>query len=59
MKSEMESMYDNQVWSLVDLPKGARPIECKRIYKIKTDMDGKIVVCKALFVAKVSSKFMV
>ena len=52
MKSEMESMYENQVWNLVDLPEGARPIECKWIYKIKTDMDGKIVVYKARLVAK-------
>ncbi|KAL0345452.1 UNVERIFIED_CONTAM: Retrovirus-related Pol polyprotein from transposon TNT 1-94 [Sesamum radiatum] len=52
MKSEMESMYDNKVWNLVDLPKGTRPIECKWIYKIKTDMDGKIVVYKARLVAK-------
>ena len=29
MKSKIESMYDNQVWNLVDLPKGARSIECK------------------------------
>ncbi|KAL0439194.1 UNVERIFIED_CONTAM: Retrovirus-related Pol polyprotein from transposon TNT 1-94 [Sesamum latifolium] len=47
MKSEMESVYDNQVWNLVDLPKGTRPIVSKWIYKIKTDMDGKIVVYKA------------
>ena len=37
-------MYDNQVWNLVDLPEDARPIECKWIYKIKTDMDGKSLV---------------
>ncbi|KAL0451483.1 UNVERIFIED_CONTAM: hypothetical protein Slati_1126400, partial [Sesamum latifolium] len=47
MKSEMESMYDNKVRNLVDFPKGTRPIECKWIYKIKIDMDGKIVVYKA------------
>ncbi|KAL0446194.1 UNVERIFIED_CONTAM: Retrovirus-related Pol polyprotein from transposon TNT 1-94 [Sesamum latifolium] len=52
IKSEMVSMYDNQVWNLVDLPKGTRPIECKWIYKIKTNMDGKIVVYKARLVAK-------
>ncbi|KAL0462539.1 UNVERIFIED_CONTAM: Retrovirus-related Pol polyprotein from transposon TNT 1-94 [Sesamum latifolium] len=52
MKYEMESMYDNKVWNLVDLPKGTRPIECKWIYKIKTDMDGKTIVYKARLVAK-------
>jgi hypothetical protein len=35
MKSVIESMYENQVWSLVDPPKGSRPIECKWIYKKK------------------------
>jgi hypothetical protein len=29
MKSEIESMYENQVWTLVDPLEGTRPIECK------------------------------
>ena len=29
MKSEMQSMYDNQVWNLVDSPEGAKVIGCK------------------------------
>ena len=29
MRSEIESMTDNQVWNLVDPPDGVRPIECK------------------------------
>ncbi|KAL0361245.1 UNVERIFIED_CONTAM: hypothetical protein Sradi_3809000 [Sesamum radiatum] len=29
MKSEMDSMGPNQVWTLVDPPKGARPVGCK------------------------------
>ena len=29
MKSEMDSMYDNQVWNLVDAPEGIKPIGCK------------------------------
>jgi len=29
MRSEIDSMGDNQVWNLVDLPNGVRPIECK------------------------------
>ena len=37
MKSEMQSMYDNQVWSLVDPPEGAKVIECKWIFKLKAD----------------------
>jgi len=29
MKSEMESMYENQVWTLVDLPDGRKAVENK------------------------------
>ncbi|PKI31421.1 hypothetical protein CRG98_048188, partial [Punica granatum] len=40
MRSEMESMYTNQVWTLVDPPEGAKPIRCKWVFKKKTDMDA-------------------
>jgi hypothetical protein len=52
MRSEMDSMYDNQVWDLVDLPEGVRPLHCKWIYKIKVGLDGKPSVFKARLVAK-------
>ena len=29
MDHEMESMYSNSVWSLVEAPKGVKPIGCK------------------------------
>ena len=45
-------MDDNQVWNLVDLPNGARTIECKWIFKKKTDMDGNVQIHKARLVAK-------
>ena len=35
MKDEMKSMKDNNVWDLVKLPEGAKPIDCKWIYKTK------------------------
>ena len=37
MESEMQSMYDNQVWTLVDPSEGAKIIECKWIFKKKAD----------------------
>ena len=40
LKSEMQSMYDNQVWNLVDPPEGA-VIGCKWVHKIKHDMTFK------------------
>ena len=35
MKSELESMYSNNVWTFVDLPQGVKPIGCKWVYKRK------------------------
>jgi hypothetical protein len=52
MKSEIESMRDNQVWNLVDQPDGVKTIECKWIYKKKNDMDGNVHIYKARLVAK-------
>ena len=52
MKSEMDSMYTNQVWTLVDTPQGVKPIGCKWFFKKKTDMDGNVQMYKARFVAK-------
>ena len=52
MKSEMQSMEDNQVWELVDPPAGTRPIGCKWVFNRKTDMDGNLTVYKARPVAK-------
>ena len=45
--SEMQSMYDNQVWNLVDPPEGAKVIGCKWVHKIKHDM-----IFKSRLVAK-------
>ena len=52
MKSEMQSMYDNQVWSLIDASEGLKTIGCKWVFKKKTDMDGNVHTYKARLVAK-------
>ena len=52
MGSEIESMYTNEVWTLVDAPKGVKPIGCKWVFKKKIDLDGKVVAYKARLVAK-------
>ena len=52
MKSEMGSMYENKVWTLVDLPDDWQAIENKWIFKKKTDADGNVTVYKARLVAK-------
>ncbi|PKI52912.1 hypothetical protein CRG98_026743, partial [Punica granatum] len=52
MRSEMEFMYTNQVWTLVDPPEGVKPIGCKWVFKKKTDMDGNVITFKGRLVAK-------
>nr|BDI54541.1 retrotransposon protein, putative, Ty1-copia subclass [Triticum aestivum] len=52
MQSEIESMYENKVWTLTDLPDERRAIENKWIFKKKTDADGNVTIYKARLVAK-------
>ena len=52
MKSEMDSMYTNQVWTLVNPPEGIKPIGCKWIFKKKTNMEGNVITYKARLMAK-------
>ena len=52
MKSETGSMYENKVWTLVDLPYDWQAIENKWIFKKKTDADGNVTIYKARLVAK-------
>ena len=52
MKSELDSLYSNQVWELVNAPEGVKPIGCKWIYKRKRGVDGKVETFKARLVAK-------
>jgi len=52
MKSEMDSMHENQVWDLVDLTEEMRPLQCKWIFKVKNGIEGHDDVYKARLVAK-------
>ena len=52
MKSELDSMYSNQVWDLVKAPNGIKPIGCKWVYKRKRVIDGKVETFKVRLVAK-------
>ncbi|GJX37979.1 retrotransposon protein, putative, ty1-copia subclass [Tanacetum coccineum] len=47
MNVEMQSMRDNEVWELVDLPFSGKTIGHKWLFKKKTDMDGAIHTYKA------------
>ncbi|KAK8521659.1 hypothetical protein V6N12_031550 [Hibiscus sabdariffa] len=52
MRSEMDSMSENQVWTLVEPPEGIKPIGCKWVFKKKTDIDGNVQTYKGRLVAK-------
>ncbi|GKC34352.1 retrotransposon protein, putative, ty1-copia subclass [Tanacetum coccineum] len=52
MNTEMQSMIDNMVGVLVDLPPNCKTVGSKWPFKIKTDMDGNVHTYKARLVAK-------
>ena len=52
MKEELKSIKDNQVWDLVELPKGIRSVGSKWIFKTKYDSKGNIERYKTRLVAK-------
>ena len=45
-------MYENKVWTLIDLPKDQWAIEIKWIFKRKTDIDSSVTIYKARIVAE-------
>ena len=57
MRYEMGSMYENKVWTLVDLPDNRQAIENEWIFKKKTDADGNITATKLDLLQKVFDKF--
>ena len=52
MKSEMGSMYENKVWTLIDLSNDRQAIEIKWIFKRKMDADSSVTIYKARLVEK-------
>ena len=52
MRSKIDSIHSNQVWTLVDPPEDIVPIRCKWIFKRKIGADGNVETLKARLVAK-------
>jgi len=52
IKNELESIKLNNTWTLVDLPKGEKPIGCKCIFKKKYHPDGSMEKYKVRLVVK-------
>ena len=52
MKVEIEFMYSNHVWELVELSVNVKLIDCKWVYKRKRGFDGLVETFIARLVAK-------
>ena len=50
--NKIQSIRENQTWTLTDLPQGCKPIGCKWIFKKILRLDGTIEKYKAKLVAK-------
>ncbi|KAL0387754.1 UNVERIFIED_CONTAM: hypothetical protein Sradi_2657200 [Sesamum radiatum] len=53
MRSVMDSMSSNKVWTLVDPPKGFTPIRCKWVYKRQLGAGVEVTTFKARLVRRV------
>ena len=52
MAQESEALELSQTWSIVDLPLGCKPINCKWVYKVKYNSDESIERYKARLVIR-------
>lgn len=52
IREELDSIEQNQTWTLVDLPIGKRAIGSKWVFKTKTDVNGIVIRRKARLVAQ-------
>ena len=52
MEKEMESLQKNDVWDLVELPKGRKAVGSKWVFKLKVGPDGMVHRHKARLVAQ-------
>ena len=52
VKSELDSVYSNQVWDLVNVPNSIKPVGCEWVYKRKRGIDGNVETFKVRLVAK-------
>lgn len=52
MIKEIDALEKNHTWSVVDLPLGRKPINCKWVYKVNYNSDGSIEWYKAQLVIR-------
>nr|GEV04824.1 hypothetical protein [Tanacetum cinerariifolium] len=59
MNTKMQSMKDNQVWVLVDLPPNCQNVGSKWLFKKKTDMDGEATYILGIKIIHDRSKWLI
>jgi len=52
MEKEITALLDNNTWTVVSLPRGKKPIDCRWVYKVKYKADGSVERLKARLVVK-------
>ena len=52
MEREMESLRQNEVWTLTDLPEGKKTVGSRWVFRTKTGLDGTVARYKARLVAR-------
>lgn len=52
MQAEIDSLHDHDVWELVELPEGHKPVGSKWVFKLKTNTGGSVERCKARLVTQ-------
>ena len=52
MKAKIDSLHQHNVWDLVELPEGRKPVGSKWVFKVKTNADGSTERFKARLVAQ-------
>lgn len=52
MKEEQSSIEKNQIWDLTKLPRDKKAINVKWVFKLKLNLEGKVVKHKAMLVAR-------
>ena len=40
MEEEMHALVKNEIWDLIDAPKGVKSIGCRWVYKVKYNVNG-------------------
>lgn len=52
MEAKLAALQHQQIWELVDLPLGKKPICSRWVYEVKRNCDSSMCECKARLVVK-------